>query len=626
MPRRNGKEPSIAVVDPPVNASPRARHKLEAVPRFVVLATAAVVFAAAVVVADTAANAGEIRQGVRVAGVDLGGLEPAEARTRLTAAAADLERQPLTVGAEGATRTLPRGDTGVRLDVEATVQAALKVGRSGLVDPARVRAYTGGVDLTWSTTVAQPALAALRDELGKQVGRAAREPSLRLNGLSPVIVPGTAGRAIDPAASERILRAAVGDPRVTTASLPVTDAQPTVSPAAAKAASDTVAGLLSGPVAVTVEDRQTTLAPDVLARAVRAEPVAGKLQVKLEPGVLDKLLRERVRFAYTKPVDADFKISGKKVRVVPAQPGRRVDPVKAGAALLTAGSQQGPKRLAVLPVATSQPELTTAEASKLGIKEQVVTYTTEFSAADGPRVHNISLIGAAIDDKIVKPGEVFSMNAATGERTAAKGYRTAHVLMNGEVVDGLGGGVCQAGTTFFNAVFFGGFEVVQRTNHSLHLSQYPLGRDGTLNWPDKDVKFRNDTDHAILIRAKVTPASMTVSLYSTPVGNKVTFSTSGKSNWRSPPTKYVDDPTMEAGTERVTAGGSAGFDVTVHRTVKRNGKVVHDDDFVSNYRAWTRVVKRGTKPKAPADKPADKPAGKPAPKPKPSPPLVPLAG
>src|SRR5262249_25950403 len=157
--------------------------------------------------------------------------------------------------------------------------------------------------------------------------------------------------------------------------------------------------------------------------------------------------------------------------------------------------------------------LTTARAQQLGIQERVTSYTTQFSPDDAPRVHNISLIGAAVNNKVVLPNQVFSMNAATGERTMSKGYRTAHVIVNGEVVDGLGRGACQAGTTVFNAAFFGGLDIVQRTNHSLHLSRYPLGRDATLNWPDKDVKFRNDTPYAILIKASVTAASMTVQLY-----------------------------------------------------------------------------------------------------------------
>jgi len=101
------------------------------------------------------------------------------------------------------------------------------------------------------------------------------------------------------------------------------------------------------------------------------------------------------------------------------------------------------------------------------------------------------------------------MNRATGERTAAKGYRTAHVIRNGEIVDGLGGGVCQAGTTMFNTVFFAGLTVPERRNHSLHISHYPMGRDATLNWPGTDLKFRNDSPYGIYITGHATASTLT---------------------------------------------------------------------------------------------------------------------
>jgi vancomycin resistance protein YoaR len=203
------------------------------------------------------------------------------------------------------------------------------------------------------------------------------------------------------------------------------------------------------------------------------------------------------------------------------------------------------------------------------------------------------------------PGQVFSMNAATGERTGSKGYRTAKVIKEGEIVPGLGGGVCQAGTTMFNAVFFAGLPVLERRNHSLHISHYPMGRDATLNWPSTDLKFRNDSRYGIYITAVATAASMTVTLWSTSRGYEVDFTTSAPYNFRSPPTRFEDDPTLPVGEQRVESNGSSGFDVTVHRTVTQNGQVVRKDTFVSNYIPWSKVVLRGTKPAGPA------PAGQP---------------
>jgi vancomycin resistance protein YoaR len=580
----------------------RVRHHLDSLPRALVIAVAALVFVVGVFVADGLANAGEIRQGVRVAGIDLSGMTPDKARARLAAAARALDRGPVRLQVGHKSTRVERARLGVRVDVDATVAAALAFGRRGPLDLSRFRSLAGGIDLGWRTGVDRPVFQALLASLRRHVARPPQEPAVRVVGGEPMLVAGAPGQVIDVEAAKQAL-AVVVTRGGSSAVLDVVDGHPTVSEAAARAALARVERLLAGPIEVSDRAERATLAPGDLAPAVRAVPASGQLAVRLHRKELDAALRRRAPFAYEQARDATFKVTGRRVAVVPAVPGRKVDPARAGLAVLAAGEAAGGARRVALPVTLSPPGLTTAEAQKLGVRERVATFTTQFDASDAPRVHNIALIGEAVDDRLVRPGETFSMNAATGERTAAKGYRTAHVIVNGEVVDGLGGGVCQAGTTFFNAIFFGGYDVVQRTNHSLHLSRYPLGRDATLNWPDKDVKFRNDTPYTVLIRARVTPSSMTVSLYSTDVGNEIAYTTSGRSNFRSPPTRYEDDPTLPAGTEQVEESGSSGFDVTVRRVVRRGGRVVHNDTFTSNYVAWTRVVRRGTKPK-PADPPA----------------------
>ena len=98
---------------------------------------------------------------------------------------------------------------------------------------------------------------------------------------------------------------------------------------------------------------------------------------------------------------------------------------------------------------------------------------------------------------MVAPGATFSFNQATGDRNAAKGFLEAPVIMNGEVETGLGGGVCQVSTTVFNAAFDAGLPITSRTNHALYISHYPLGRDATVDYPDVDLKFVNDTPHCV---------------------------------------------------------------------------------------------------------------------------------
>ncbi|HEX6676109.1 MAG TPA: VanW family protein [Actinomycetes bacterium] len=583
----------------PAQPAASGRGRLLAAPRSLLAAALVPVLALGLLGVDTALAAGAVRRGVSVGGVDLGGLNREAARGRLAAAAAQVEARPLVLRAETGRVELPRSQAGVRLDLDGSVAAAFAVGRSGPFDLGRLRSWFGGVDLAWRVRLDDHGVEQAVARLDGQVRRPIREPALRLDGTTVELLPGTPGRGVDPAGARRTLAAAAGLPAGAEVALPVSEQRPTVDQAAAQAAADQARKLLSAPLTVTVAGHSATLQPAELAPRVRAQVRGGRLVVELVPEALDGLLRQRAPFAYTKPHDARFEPAGDHVRLLPAAAGRVADPAKAAAALLAAGGKAGAARTAALPVTTTKPKLTTEAARALGVEEKISSFTTTFSSSDAPRVHNISLIAAAVNRQLVLPGQVFSMNGATGERTPAKGYRTAKVIKDGEIVPGLGGGVCQAGTTMFNAVFFAGLPVVERRNHSLHISHYPMGRDATLNWPGTDLKFRNDSPFGIFITAYATPATMNVTLWSTSRGYHVDFSTSNPYNFRSPPTRFEDDPTLPLGEQQVVSAGSAGFDVTVHRTVTHAGQVVRKDSFVSNYVPWSKVVRRGTKPPGP---------------------------
>ena len=133
----------------------------------------------------------------------------------------------------------------------------------------------------------------------------------------------------------------------------------------------------------------------------------------------------------------------------------------------------------------------------------------------------MQLVAKLIDGKLIAPGATFSFNDATGERTADKGFLEAPVIINGELSTGLGGGVCQVSTTVFNAAYEAGLPITSRTNHALYISHYPLGRDATVNYPDIDLKFVNDTGKWLLLRTFVGSSSLVVNLYGTPQNRRV---------------------------------------------------------------------------------------------------------
>ena len=168
-------------------------------------------------------------------------------------------------------------------------------------------------------------------------------------------------------------------------------------------------------------------------------------------------------------------------------------------------------RTARVVVSHEQPHRTTAQARAMGITTRVGRYETIYGG-DPNRIHNVQLVARLIDGKLIAPGATFSFNNATGARTADKGFREAPVIINGELTTGLGGGVCQVSTTVFNAAFEAGVPIESRTNHALYISHYPQGRDATVNYPDTDLKFRNDTGRWLLLRAFVGSSALTVNV------------------------------------------------------------------------------------------------------------------
>ena len=166
------------------------------------------------------------------------------------------------------------------------------------------------------------------------------------------------------------------------------------------------------------------------------------------------------------------------------------------------------------------------------------------------RIHNVELVAHLVDNKLIAPGATFSFNKTTGARTAAKGFVEAPVIINGELQTGLGGGVCQVSTTVFNAAYEAGLPITARTNHALYISHYPLGRDATVDYPDIDLKFVNDTSHWLLLRTFVGESSLVVSLYGTPQHRRVVTNTAPLKFVGPPPVEKTLDPSLAPGRAR----------------------------------------------------------------------------
>src|SRR5262245_9132854 len=172
----------------------------------------------------------------------------------------------------------------------------------------------------------------------------------------------------------------------------------------------------------------------------------------------------------------------------------------------------GGQRRIQAPLETAAPAHDTKWAQSLGIVRQVSAYMTEYPSGE-TRVTNIHRGADLLNNTVVEPGHVFSLNDTIGPRTAARGFVTAPVFAEGEFFDDFGGGVSQLATTTYNAAFWGGYQDVTHQPHTIYISRYPPGREATVNYGAIDLQFRNNTEHGVLIRTYYSDTSITVAFY-----------------------------------------------------------------------------------------------------------------
>lgn len=149
------------------------------------------------------------------------------------------------------------------------------------------------------------------------------------------------------------------------------------------------------------------------------------------------------------------------------------------------------------------------------IREKMIGYyTTYYNSRNKNRSQNIALAAKAINNQYLFPGEKFSFNEVVGERSVAKGYSRAKIIVKGEVAEGIGGGICQISSTLFNAVDRAGLHITQRYSHSRRVPYVPPGRDATVSWYGPDFVFENKYNQPIMIRAFAQHGQVTILIYS----------------------------------------------------------------------------------------------------------------
>lgn len=289
-----------------------------------------------------------------------------------------------------------------------------------------------------------------------------------------------------------------------------------------------------------------------------------------------QLLAAMDRFADAvnrEPQDAYFQLvhisaASVQAELVAEKTGFQMDKEEVITALRLALAHPGTPFTAVIPGAIKQPAITVLSFREKGIEALISSFATTFDSSNTDRVHNIKLAAAEINNCFLAPGEIFSLNKLIGDTTPQKGYKEALTMQDGELVQGYGGGLCQVSTTLYNAALLANLEIIERHNHHKTIPYVAPGRDATIVYGDRDLKFRNNGDHYILINGMVEHNNVRFSIFGAPLDENVIIYTRNLAVF-DPPVRYEYTADLPPGEEELLKG-SPGYVVEVWKYVYDN--------------------------------------------------------
>lgn len=240
------------------------------------------------------------------------------------------------------------------------------------------------------------------------------------------------------------------------------------------------------------------------------------------------------------------------------------------------------------------PSLTATQLESQKITGLLASYTTRFDPTQSARTENVRIAAKALDMAIIKPGDTLSFNQIVGERTVQGGYKDAYIIVNGQFVPGLAGGICQVSSTLYNTGLLANLAVTQRSNHDLAISYVPLGQDATVAYPNLDLKFNNNSGGYLLVRTRTSSNTITIDLYGkVKPGQEVVISNTTESTIPAEEQRLVDE-TLAHGVSILKQQGQPGYIVKSVRTVKVNGSVVSSEPLnKSVYKALPKIFAVG---------------------------------
>ncbi|MFE9480670.1 VanW family protein [Streptomyces spororaveus] len=546
-----------------------------------VAAAGAVVLGVGGLYGTALAVGGDIEQGTRVLGVDLGGMSRAEARQALTRELGPAAAAPIKVRIGDRVEQADPAALGLSLDTDATVDRAARSGYGPVTVVGSLFA-SGSRDVAPVITMNERTARAAVDRLGESTEQRVRDGAIAFDkGTAKAVAP-LPGVSLVEEKAVGTLRDAYLRPHPDPVVLPVTRTEPRVgAEETGRAMRQFAEPAMSGPVTLAVADRRMSITPAVLGGHLKMRADAqGRLVPDLDSkGLLaDPAVAPTIDEVSRPPRNAapGLGADGRVVIADQGRTGRKVTQEALGRAVLPLLTRSGTARSGEVATVAVQPDLTADEARRLGIKEKVSSFTVEFPAAPY-RTTNIGRAVELINGSVVMPGQEWSFNRTVGERTPENGFVDGIMINDGQFVKSPGGGVSAVATTMYNAAFFAGVKPVEHGAHSFYIERYPEGREATVAWGTLDLRWVNDSGHPLYVQASSTDTSLTISLLGTKKYDEIRATKGPRTNITPPGKRTGSGDTCEVQTPL------EGFDVTVGRTFVQGGKEVRHEDFKTHY-------------------------------------------
>ncbi len=531
-------------------------------------------------------HADRILPGVSAAGINIGGQTSSEAKATLQAA--KLAAPVIAVQAGDQTLRVQGPELGWRVDYDGMVAGAMQIGRSSDALGNIAKRFSGDKNVVLAAKVDPKTFRNRLSSLAEPFAIAPKDAALVFTDNKYVIRQDKDGQGVD---FENAVKAFSANPLLTNLELNISDIPAQIQAESLQTLANQANSILR-PLKLTYP---TPSAAQALAKTLSSAQVANLFFVERQGLRIDeKAIADTLRGVSSafdqEAADARYYRQGGQLLRRPSKDGYALNLGEAKKLLATAILEPNTPEVQ-LPVVVTTPAVTTKSLPDPKTLALLSSSTTRYYGSSRERVLNAAIAANKLDGYVVPAGDTFSFNEAVGEISRATGFVEGLIISGGRTAKGVGGGVCQASTTAFSALYRAGLPIVERNQHSYKVRWYDdvMGLDAAVYYPSLDLKMQNNTPGPLVVRASTSGASMTIQLYGVSDGRKV-----GVSRARilrrtpHPPTRTIFNSSLPPGVSKQVDYAVDGYNVNVVRSI--NGQA---ESLYTAYRPWQAVYEVG---------------------------------